>query len=85
MTDDPYDYDDDLEDECFHDEYEIDILTGIASCDYCGLRWMLTREQFERQQELQVEYDRQVARWEAEGAAFDDTSDCGITGDEIPF
>ena len=63
MIDDPYDYDDDLEDECFHDEYEIDILTGIASCDYCGLRWMLTREQFERQQELQVEYDRQVARF----------------------
>ena len=44
---------DDPEDECYHEDYEIDILTGIASCDGCGHRWMLTAKDFEREHELQ--------------------------------
>lgn len=31
----------DGEDECPHEEYEADILTGIAACDMCGHRWIL--------------------------------------------
>lgn len=83
MIYDPEDYDD-FEDESFHEDYEIDILTGIASC-ICGHRWMLTAQDFQRHHEMQVEYDRQVAEWEADGLALDDARDCIIAGDEIPF
>ena len=84
MIDDPEDYEDDLEDECFHEDYEIDNLTGIASC-ICGHRWMLTAEDFQRLHEMQVEYDHQMAKWEAEEPEPDVASDREITDDEIPF
>ena len=35
-------------DGCEHDEYEADIMTGMATCLVCGDRWLLTPEQLER-------------------------------------
>jgi hypothetical protein len=40
-------YDDEPEDDCDHTDYESDILTGIASCDRCGHRWMQSLEEIE--------------------------------------
>lgn len=40
-------YDDDLEDECLHENIEIN-LVGIAECYDCGHSWMASDEEFER-------------------------------------
>lgn len=86
MTDDPYDYDDAPEDECYHEEYDVDILTGMATCTYCGHRWMLSQEDFEKMHQAQVEWDKQVEQWEAEGLNVNEpSSDKVISDDEIPF
>ena len=87
MIDDPEDYDDDLEDECFHEDYEIDILTGVASCDGCGHRWMATDNEYQHRIDAQAAWDRECERLEQAGLALGDgTQGCHeITGDDIPF
>ena len=40
--------DDEFEDDCDHEDYELDILTGRASCAWCDHRWYLSKEEFER-------------------------------------
>ena len=87
IDNDPYwDYEDDLEDECFHEDYEIDILTGMASCDHCGHRWMMTTKQLERHHELQADCDRYYQQLEEEGFALNEPSDGQkVSDDEIPF
>ena len=62
----PYDdYDDEPEDHCDHDEYEVD-WEGRAECHYCGAHWWLTAEQLDAYQEAEArwmaEYDRQCRR-----------------------
>jgi hypothetical protein len=47
MDDDDFLYEDDPRHDCEHEEYEADILTGIASCDRCGHRWMQSFEEIE--------------------------------------
>ena len=38
--------------ECVHEDYEIDILTGRATCDDCGHHWFATDAQMKAHQEL---------------------------------
>jgi hypothetical protein len=54
---------DEPEDECIHEEYEADILTGIASCDMCGHRWTLTDRQIEAESERIAAYEKEEAYW----------------------
>lgn len=60
----PYD-DEQPEDTCDHEEYEVD-WEGRAECHYCGANWWLTPEQLDRYQEAEArwmaEYDRQCLR-----------------------
>jgi len=51
------DPDEDYEESCDHDDYESDILTGIATCWRCGHRWMQTNE------EIAAEHER-IARYQ---------------------
>jgi hypothetical protein len=46
------------QDECEHEEYEIDIVTGRAECQYCSHAWWASRA------EIDAEQDRQAAYWE---------------------
>lgn len=69
--------------ECDHDDYEADILTGIAACTRCGERWMQTREQIEAERRAQMAWDRQCEEWDKEG--WPPVPNMAQTGDEIPF
>lgn len=50
--DDEYD-----EPECYHDDYDVDILEGRAHCNLCLESWYATEEEVRRQIEHQAEYD----------------------------
>lgn len=57
ISGDPYDgfdpFDEyDIEDECEHDEYEMDILTGRASCAMCNHVWQASEAEWKRHEEL---------------------------------
>lgn len=58
-------YDDDPEDQCDHEEYEVD-WEGCARCDRCGERWWLTADQLTAHHEAEArrmeEYDRAMRR-----------------------
>lgn len=56
------DYEDDPRDDCEHEDYESDILTGIASCHNCGHRWMQTREEIEAEHDRIAAYQRYQER-----------------------
>lgn len=58
------DYDDVPQDECDHDAYEIDILTGRAECSFCPHSWYLTSEEIEREIERQASYHEDCEREE---------------------
>lgn len=68
MIDDDDIWDDPTRDDypCDHEDYEADILTGIATCDHCGHRWMQTHEEVEREIRHIARYqewqDREVRR-----------------------
>ena len=49
-------YDDGQEDECDHDDYEID-MEGRAHCDACSATWWADRIEIDRQREQQAVYD----------------------------
>ena len=49
--DDPFD-DDAPELECDHEEYDLDILTGRATCVRCNHRWFMSDTELKRDQEL---------------------------------
>ena len=86
MIYDPEDYEDGLEDECFHEDYEIDFLAGIASCSDCGARWFATNDEHQHRIDMQAAWDRECARLEAEGLVLSDGSEfVEISDDEIPF
>ena len=55
--------DDEIE-ECDHDEYETDILTGRATCGMCGHHWFLSAAQLWREQQRQEAYDKEQRYWE---------------------
>jgi hypothetical protein len=88
--------DDEPEDDCCHEEYEADILTGIACCTSCGERWMQSPEECQRERERQAEYDKMCLEWEAEQARDFDPAACSRAmigehpqpppaDDELPF
>lgn len=46
-------YWDEPEDECEHEDYEVDILIGRATCNMCGHRWYQTEDEMRREEERQ--------------------------------
>lgn len=42
----------DIEDECCHDEFELDILTGRASCAMCDHVWHASDAEWKRHEDL---------------------------------
>lgn len=56
-----YDYEhEEPEDECAHEYYERDILTGLATCENCDHRWYLSNEQVRADMARETEY----AKWQ---------------------
>jgi hypothetical protein len=55
-------YDDGPEDECDHEEYEVDILVGRAHCCKCPHSWYQTNEEIA----AEIERIRQYDGWTAE-------------------
>lgn len=51
------------EDECSHEEYEINY-EGRAHCDCCGEGWWASTEEIQSQREREAEYDRWCRREE---------------------
>lgn len=65
-ADDYYDEECRLEDlECEHEDYEIDILTGRATC-ICGHSWMRSAADLQADHERQGAYDKLCEEWDAE-------------------
>lgn len=56
-------YDDEPEDDCFHEEYEIDF-NGNARCETCGESWYATAAEIAAQRERYREYDAYCRRVE---------------------
>jgi hypothetical protein len=63
--DDPY-YDEDYDPErdCDHEQYEIDVCTGRAHCDYCPHSWYLTSEEIDAELDRQARYYEDIERME---------------------
>jgi len=61
--DDYWEDDDTLEDDCDHEDYENDILSGVAYCYRCGHRWVLSNEEVEREIERIAAYQRMEDHW----------------------
>lgn len=75
-----------LEPECHHEEYDVDILTGMATCTDCGYRWLMSPEETEKLCRLQAECNKQMARLEAEGLDVNEPSSNEVISDDgIPF
>lgn len=47
-----YDERDEESEDCWHEDYEIDILTGRATCDACGHHWIATDAQMKAHEEI---------------------------------
>lgn len=87
---DPYPDDGRPQDECDHEDYAADILTGVATCDVCGHRWDQTAADLKREREAQIAYDNYCAEWEKRnpGAPRDLVGTRPTSGpydDELPF
>lgn len=52
--------DDECDDHCNHDDYDVDILEGRARCHRCGESWYVTEDEVLRQIDHEVAY----AAWE---------------------
>ncbi len=53
---------DDIPDDCWHEEADIDILTGRALCPVCGHAWWASDEEIEAQATYEREYAEHVER-----------------------
>lgn len=53
----------DPDDFCDHDYWDSDILTGMATCERCGERRMLSNEEMQAQAEHEAAYQRLEAQW----------------------
>jgi hypothetical protein len=59
----------DPEDDCFHENADIDILAGRALCLSCGHAWWMTKEEIEAEAKFQAEYfEAMASEAEAEGS-----------------
>jgi hypothetical protein len=56
-------YDNEPEDECFHDDYEID-WQGLATCEQCGHMWTAAESQIIAQRLANEAYDEHCCREE---------------------
>lgn len=85
--DDEYGDDTAPEDECEHEDYDHDILTGIATCNMCEHRWHMTEAEIKRDQELAGAYDQQCREWEAQNQREADEAETtpAVIDDEVPF
>lgn len=81
---DPYPDDSLPKDECDHEHYDSDILTGRAWCHVCGHRWEQTVADIERERQAQIAYDQQCAEWEHEMCPPMAKPVSGID-DDLPF
>jgi hypothetical protein len=52
--------DDEYDDPCDHEDYQVDILEGRARCDRCGESWYCSDEEVLRQ----IEHEAAYAAWE---------------------
>lgn len=50
------------QDECCHENYDRDDLTGRANCNYCGHHWYMSNEQVLADIRREAEYDKQQRR-----------------------
>ncbi|KAA0684575.1 hypothetical protein DTW90_36155 [Neorhizobium sp. P12A] len=55
--------DDDFD--CYHENYDADILTGEAWCSRCQHKWIMTSEEITREIEFQAEYMRCIEEEES--------------------
>lgn len=56
------------DDECDHMDYDVDILTGRATCELCGHRWYQTEAQRLSRERAQASWDKYCQEIEREGA-----------------
>jgi hypothetical protein len=52
----------DSEDQCDHDDYDVDIVTGRASCSNCLAHWYVRDEEIQRQIEHEATYHEHMER-----------------------
>ncbi len=69
--------------DCDHEDYEADILTGIATCGRCNHRWMQTASEIERERLHAAEYDKRCAEWDMQPEWH--PGDPVLPDDGIPF
>jgi len=55
--------DDEIEEECFHEDYETDI-NGHATCCQCNHSWWMTDEEIKNERERVVAYNAMMRREE---------------------
>lgn len=56
--------DDEFGDDCDHDDYELDVLTGRASCTMCNYSWFMSAKELERDQERRNAYEEEQRYWD---------------------
>lgn len=57
-------YDDEPEDDCWHEDYEVDIIMGTATCNFCHFSWDQTEEEIAAECRRIAEYDEWQEREE---------------------
>lgn len=93
----PYDDDDEYypRDDCEHEDYDIDVCTGRASCNCCDHHWYLSSEQINRELDRQAAYYDDMERenrrqwwrdlWASIRSFFRPKPKAPVNDDEIPF
>lgn len=59
----PDDYNSNIDEPCYHEHYSANV-EGIATCDECGERWMLTADEIELERINTAVYDEMMRREE---------------------
>lgn len=77
-------YWDEPDTDCWHEDYDADILTGRATCNMCGHSWWQTSEEIEREQRHQIEYAKLCEAWNAEPEP-NETAAAELNDDDLPF
>lgn len=52
--DDDNEYDADIDEDCDHLDYELDILIGRAICDRCGHMWYMSEAELKHDEEMRM-------------------------------
>lgn len=85
----------DRESLCDHEYYEVDIVTGRASCNDCLAHWYVSEEKIQRQIEHEVAYHKQMERdnrrqwwrdlWQRIQSITSRRRRASVNDDDIPF